>query len=287
MKKLIIIGALFVSQINFGQHYTFQVFTNYEEFFVGEGQIAEPFQSFLAEHGVFYPDIAGPNIIFDDDPGDYIFPMFVVPEQANVLEDLLTNSDIIHKFARHNGETQFVLDRMYLKYFVGMIPEFLGIENGIVVTDNLPLNNLFEIHQVDNYAQSFPSSTNPNLYTVYQIRCNGCDIFQLAQEIIENEIIENTAFDEYVVLLNIEESETTNGFTISPNPNNGNFNLRFKDQSFSEAELIIFDAMGRKIFKKKLQYQQNSINLQGLQSGLYFAQIHSGESKTVKKFIIK
>lgn len=136
MKKLIIIVAFFVTQVGFGQYYTFQVFADYKEIFEGEGQLVEPFQSFLAEHGGFYPDITGPGINFDDDPGNYIFPMYVVPEQANALEDLLINSDVIFKYVRHNGETPFVLDRLLFKYFTGMVPEFLGVQDGIVQTDN-------------------------------------------------------------------------------------------------------------------------------------------------------
>jgi hypothetical protein len=287
MKMLIIISALFVPQINFGQHYTFQVFTNYEEFFVGEGQIAEPFQSFLAENGTYNPDITGPWILFEDDPGNYIFPMYVVPEQANALEDLLINSDIIFKYIRYNDETEFVLDRLIFRYHVGFVPEFLGIQNGIAHTDYEPLNILFEDFQVNNYAQTFPTATWPINLAVHHLRCDDCDIFQLAQEMLNIEIIEIAELVGYEMVLNINELEGSSGITLFPNPNNGNFTLQFRNGYFSDAELIIYDALGRKVFKEKLQDQQNTISLKGLESGLYFAQIHSGENKAVKKFIIK
>lgn len=287
MKKLIIIVAFFVTQVGFGQYYTFQVFADYEEIFEGEGQLVEPFQSFLAEHGGFYPDITGPGINFDDDPGNYIFPMYVVPEQANALEDLLINSDVIFKYVRHNGETPFVLDRLLFKYFTGMVPEFLGVQDGIVQTDNESLNLIFEAFQVDNYAQSFPSSTNPNLLSVHQIRSNSCDIFQLAQEIIDIEIVENAELVEYTILLNIVESEISNGFTLSPNPNSGNFEILLNSNESIGTSLVIFDALGRKVHQEKLIHPQNTIRLNGITPGLYFAQLSYNEKTSVKKFIVK
>lgn len=287
MIKLILIVAFFVSQVAFGQYYTFQVFSDYEEIFDGEGQLVKPFHSFLSEHGIFYPDIAGPGIFFDDDPGDYIFPMYVVPEQANALEDLLINSDIIFNYVRHNGETPFVLDRLLFKYFTGMAPEFLGVQDGIVQTDNESLNLIFEAFQVDNYAQSFPSSTNPNLLSVHQIRCNSCDIFQLAQEIIDIEIVENAELVEYIILLNIVESEISNGFTLSPNPNSGNFEILLNSNESIGTSLVIFDALGRKVHQEKLIQLQNTIGLNGITPGLYFAQLSYNEKTSVKKFIVK
>lgn len=287
MKKLILIVAFFISQVGFGQYYTFQVFANMEEIFGSEDQLVEPFRSFLAEHGVFYPDTAGPGIVFDDDPGDYIFPMYVVPEQANALEDLLINSDVVYKFIRHNGETEFVLDRLYIKYFNDQIPEFLGMQNGIVQTDIEALNLVFEEFQVDNYAQSLPSSTNPNLLSVHQIRCSECDIFQLFQEIIAIEIVELAELVEYEYVLNIIDLEETSGFTLSPNPNNGNFEISLKSNELTGTSFTIFDTFGRKIYEEKSLQTNTSIQLNGIPSGVYFARFDANGKNSVKKFIVK
>lgn len=256
-------------------------------FFVGEGQIAEPFHSFLNEHGSYNPDITGPWVLFEDDPGNYIFPMFVVSEQADALENLLINSDIIFKYIRYNGETEFALDRLVFRYHVDFVPEFLGIINGIAQTDYEPLNILFETFQVNSYVQTFPSSTWPINLAVHQIRCDGCDIFQLVQEILAIEIVELADLVVYEMVLNTHEVEDFIGVTLSPNPSNGNFTLQFKYPQFSYAELIIFDAFGRTVFSEKLQKQINNISLKGLASGVYFAQIRSAEKKGVKKFLIQ
>lgn len=288
MKKLIIIVAFFVSQVGFGQYYTFQVFSDYDEIFDGEGQLVEPFHSFLADHGVFYPDIAGPGIVFDNDPGDYIFPMFVVPEQANALEDLLSNSDIIFKFLSYNGETEFVLDRLWFRYFVDQIPEFLGFQNGIVQTDNEALNLVFEEFQVDNYAQTFPSSTNPFLFSVHQIRCNECDIFELVQALSTIQIIEFAELVEYEeILLNINENELLSQSSIFPNPNNGSFEILLNSNELIGTQLTIFDALGRKVYDEKLFQTNTIIQLNSINPGIYFARLDTNGKSSVKKFIVK
>lgn len=287
MKKLVFIVAFFISQVCFGQNYTFQVFSNYEDFFVGEGQIAEPFHSFLNEHGSYNPDITGPWVLFEDDPGNYIFPMFVVSEQANALEDLLSNSDIIFKFLSYNGETEFVLDRLWFRYFVDQIPEFLGIQNGIVQTDNEALNLVFEEFQVDNYAQTFPSSTNPFLFSVHQIRCNECDIFELVQELSTIQIIEFAelvGYDE--ILLNINENELLSQSSIFPNPNNGRFEIQLNSNELIGTQLTIFDALGRKVYDEKLLQTNNIIHLNSISPGIYFARLDNNGKSSVKKFIV-
>lgn len=286
MKKLIFIVSFFVSQVGFGQYYTFQVFSDYDEI-LESGQLIEPFHSFLAEHGVFYPDIVGPGIEFDNDPGDYIFPMFVVPEQANVLEDLLSNSDVVYKFLRYNGETEFVLDRLRFRYFVDQVPEFLGIQNGIVQTDNETLNLVFEEFQVDNYVQSFPSSTNPLSLSVYQIRCSDCDIFELVQALSTIQIIELTELVEYGVLLNINENELLDQAFIFPNPNKGNFEILLNNDKLLGTQLTIFDALGRIIHEEILLETNNVIQLNGVRPGIYFARLDTNGKRSVKKFIVK
>ncbi|GGD81129.1 T9SS type A sorting domain-containing protein [Planktosalinus lacus] len=286
MKKLILIVAFFVSQATIGQYYTFQVFTNYEEIFQNNGdewQLVEPFYSFLSEHGDYDIYIAmNEEDYFDDDPGNYIFPMFVVPEQANAFEDLLINSDIIYKYIRYNDEASYFLDRLHLEYHTGMVLEFLGIQDGIVQTDHEPLNILFEAFQVDNYSQLSPSIPN-----FYLLRCNGCDISQLAQEIIDIEIVENAGLLEYSYILSLNEIEKTNGFILSPNPNNGNFEILLNSNELIGTSLVIFDALGRIVYEEKLLQFKSTIRLNGIGPGLYFAQLSYNERTSVKKVVVK
>lgn len=109
----------------------------------------------------------------------------------------------------------------------------------------------------------------------------------MAQEIIDIEIVENAELVEYTILLNIVESEISNGFTLSPNPNSGNFEILLNSNESIGASLVIFDALGRKVHQEKLIHPQNTIRLNGITPGLYFAQLSYNEKTSVKKFIVK
>lgn len=278
MKKLILIVIFFVSQFGFGQYYTFQVFGNSNELYVYNSstnsyQFAQPFHDFLVEYGSYNSNIAGATLPFNDDPGDLILPMYVVAEQANNLENLLSESDLVLKYIRHDAETPFLLDRLWFRYFVDMVPQFLGINEGVVQTDFEPLNLIFEEFQVDNYAQSFPNSTNPFLLSVHQIRCNSCDVFELVQALSTIQIIELAELVEYEgIILNINETELLNQFSIYPNPNNGNFEILLNSNELTGTTLVIFDALGRKVQVEKITQFQTTIRLDGIRTGLYFAQ---------------
>jgi|GEM_PF-4740000 len=282
MKKLIFIIAFFVSQVGFEQYNTFQVFTNYDEIFENIGnepQFVEPFHGFLSEHGFYYNYIhIHHEVYFDDDPGNYILQMFVVPEQANALENLLIDSDIIFKYIRYDGETPYYLDRLYIEFFE--IPEFLGIQDGVVVTDDESLNIVFEAYQIDNYEQ-FESSPN------FLIRCNGCDIFELAQEIVGVDIVENAFLTEYSTVLSLDEIEKLNGIILSPNPNDGDFEIVLNSGEFIGTQLTIFDTLGKKVHEENLLETKNPIQLDGINPGIYFLRLDYKGKSSVKKFIVR
>lgn len=78
---------------------------------------------------------------------------------------------------------------------------------------------------------------------------------------------------------------------IYPNPNSGNFNVKFTSQSASEkVQVAIFDISGRLIFEKDYQHEtmfNQNIQLNSVQSGVYLARITDGESKVVKQIVVK
>ncbi len=89
--------------------------------------------------------------------------------------------------------------------------------------------------------------------------------------------------------LNIIENSIQD-FVIYPNPNNGNFNVKFNSTSNNEIKIGVNDIRGREIFSKsyynKTTFDEN-LQLQNLQSGVYLVNIQDGENKIVKKIIIQ
>ena len=79
-------------------------------------------------------------------------------------------------------------------------------------------------------------------------------------------------------------------FELFPNPNNGNFNVKFDSDSKNEIKIGVHDLRGREIFSKSFQnnsFFNESIELSGVQAGVYLFNIQDGDKKEVKKIIIE
>lgn len=77
---------------------------------------------------------------------------------------------------------------------------------------------------------------------------------------------------------------------LFPNPNKGNFNLKFTSDSTSTIKVLVHDLSGRKIFEKEYGIQQNfneNIQLKNAQPGLYLLTIIVGDRKESKKIVIE
>ncbi len=88
--------------------------------------------------------------------------------------------------------------------------------------------------------------------------------------------------------LGTENFELT-GVTLYPNPNNGVFNLSLNAAS-GNVKVEVFDTRGRLILNKSISGNgmvNETINLQDVQSGIYFVNIQDGSRKITKKIIVE
>jgi hypothetical protein len=79
-------------------------------------------------------------------------------------------------------------------------------------------------------------------------------------------------------------------FVLYPNPNKGNFIVRFNPYSNDDVKINVYDMRGRQIFEKS--YANNSafnqeINLDKAQSGVYLVTIANGGKKTTERIVIE
>lgn len=78
-------------------------------------------------------------------------------------------------------------------------------------------------------------------------------------------------------------------FNIYPNPNNGNFTVRFDSNSGNDVKIGVHDMRGRLVFEKSYQntgtFNQN-IQLNNVQSGIYMVTVQDGDRKEVKKISV-
>ena len=92
-----------------------------------------------------------------------------------------------------------------------------------------------------------------------------------------------------IPILEVAES-TFQDFSLFPNPNKGNFNVRFTTQSNETINITVFDMRGRDIYTKSYANTTNfdqNINLANIQSGIYLVSFTEGTKKVVRKIVIQ
>jgi hypothetical protein len=83
----------------------------------------------------------------------------------------------------------------------------------------------------------------------------------------------------------IEDSENT-AFAVSPNPiSNGSFTLTLENAQPSE--MVIYNLNGQHVKSQMIENSVNTINVETLESGVYFIEVKNNEERRVKKIIIK
>lgn len=88
----------------------------------------------------------------------------------------------------------------------------------------------------------------------------------------------------------ITEDFGLDNFSIFPNPNNGNFSVKFDSKSSNEIAIEVHDIRGRQIFNKVYQntglFEQN-VQLNNVETGVYMVTVKDGNRKEVKKIVIE
>ena len=88
------------------------------------------------------------------------------------------------------------------------------------------------------------------------------------------------------VVTAIKKQTINNVFTISPNPTNALLNINSSKLINSNVKIEVIDALGKVLVSEDYkEFNQTSINVSDLSSGIYFVKLSSGENITTKKFI--
>lgn len=92
-----------------------------------------------------------------------------------------------------------------------------------------------------------------------------------------------------VAPLGVEENAFTD-FGLFPNPNKGDFSIKFTSKSNENIKVNVHDIRGRQVYENSFAntgaFNQN-FNLDKVQSGIYLVSISDGAKKTVKRIIVE
>ena len=78
-------------------------------------------------------------------------------------------------------------------------------------------------------------------------------------------------------------------FEIYPNPNEGNFNLKFNFEPDNTTQIYIYDMFGKEVWNisgSKISDENINVDLSSLRKGVYFVNVNSGKINRTKKLVI-
>ena len=116
------------------------------------------------------------------------------------------------------------------------------------------------------------------------------------------DLLEDVAINEHLVIVEGEhpilgvEDAGASAFSIYPNPATETVTIDFSETTITTAMVLIYDISGKKVLETTVDESNRSIDVQSLESGLYFLEITSAssseavskgaENRTVKRLIV-
>ncbi|MBN4072709.1 T9SS type A sorting domain-containing protein [Crocinitomix catalasitica] len=109
-------------------------------------------------------------------------------------------------------------------------------------------------------------------------------------EAVGNFYVDDVEFNEWVAFdVGVDEDVKQLNLSVVPNPNNGQFNIMFKDIEAGDYNLIITDMIGNEVHSEALSVNPStSVNFDlNLAKGFYFVNVTDGINSATKRFVIQ
>lgn len=161
---------------------------------------------------------------------------------------------------------------------------------GTLTLPNGVFNNVARVHRLRTLTDNFASSTITYTYNVYDWYMNGTHYPVATVFTASNSLGGNGSYGYY--LNNLTTNVSQNSFTdyelnISPNPANDILQIELKG---NENEIKVYDVSGKIVLSNKTENSGTdkiTLNVTGLENGVYFIKTISGSGVRNRKVIIQ
>ncbi|MCR5659900.1 MAG: T9SS type A sorting domain-containing protein [Bacteroidales bacterium] len=93
--------------------------------------------------------------------------------------------------------------------------------------------------------------------------------------------LDNIVFPPAEILM-VTQEIANNGISLYPNPNQGQFNINLPEE---DCEIIVFNSVGQQVYRQNNAKGMTSLNLEGLNNGMYFITVKSVSAVRTMKFV--
>ncbi|TYC15578.1 T9SS type A sorting domain-containing protein [Bizionia gelidisalsuginis] len=144
----------------------------------------------------------------------------------------------------------------------------------------LAVNGTFTQANVDAGDVTYTTTSGVADTDGFRVNMNDGNGGDLPNLLVQIEIVDGLSTDDYTL---------ENNFAIYPNPNNGEFNVKFNATS-SNVSLELFDIRGRSVYTQGFNNSgafNETINVGNVQSGMYLLNVNDGSRTFTKKIIVE
>lgn len=170
---------------------------------------------------------------------------------------------------------------------------------GTLVLPARTFTNVIRVQTVQNIAFTIAGNGGTLLQTTYDyyapsITGSKIPLFTITTSAINSLLGPSnqtvvTANSDYSIVGVKENTKDVANLNLFPNPAKGSFNVSFTNDNSENASLEIINAIGQSVRKENLGNEKgnHNINLEGIDSGIYFVKVFVGNSVSVKKLTIQ
>ena len=221
-----------------------------------------------------------------DNSISYIQKKFVVPTTTNLISDVNFTITATHPNLQN-------LEIAYLKPLPATLQTFFNQQCAGNANMNVTFDSQGPAFTCANPTTGTYALPVGTLNTLNGLNPTGTWIFGFRDIVAGNvgsiDSISLQICSQVVALLSNDTFNFEN-FAIYPNPNNGNFTVKFDSGSNSKISIIVNDLQGRKVYEKNYENSglfSENLQLENTQKGIYLVTIKDGEKQIVKKIVIE